>query len=140
VGSSLPTLPESDQSRDPGRQLVYLAAERTLLTWIRTAATMMVLGFAVDRFGLFLMIRAAGDAGMVPSNTGRLSAWFGLASIAIGVLATTASAIRFAFFARRYALGDSRPGPGLMLSLALSGLVALGGMVLGAYLWIVSPP
>jgi hypothetical protein len=101
---------------------------------------MMVLGFAVDRFGLFVMIRAVDDPGVIPPNTGRLSAWFGLASIAIGVLATAASAFRFAFFAQRYARGDSRPGPGLTLSLVLSGLVALGGTALGAYLWIVSPP
>jgi putative membrane protein len=40
--------------QESGERLVYLAAERTLLMWVRTAATLMVLGFVVERFGLFL--------------------------------------------------------------------------------------
>lgn len=32
----------------------YLAAERTLLAWVRTGLALMVFGFVVARFGLFL--------------------------------------------------------------------------------------
>ena len=32
----------------------YLAAERTLLAWIRTGLALMGFGFVVARFGLFL--------------------------------------------------------------------------------------
>ena len=32
----------------------YLAAERTVLAWIRTALSLMGFGFVVARFGLFL--------------------------------------------------------------------------------------
>lgn len=45
---------------------VLFAAERTLLAWTRTSLTLMGLGFAVERFGLFLhMLRpeAAQEAG-----------------------------------------------------------------------------
>ncbi len=35
---------------------VYFAAERTLLAWIRSGLTVMVLGFVVARFGLFLTL------------------------------------------------------------------------------------
>jgi len=38
----------------------YLAAERTLLAWIRTGLALMGFGFVVARFGLFLQqLRAA---------------------------------------------------------------------------------
>jgi uncharacterized membrane protein YidH (DUF202 family) len=39
---------------ETGRRLVYFAAERTLLTWIRIALTLMGLGFIIDRFSLIL--------------------------------------------------------------------------------------
>jgi putative membrane protein len=38
---------------------VYLAAERTLLAWIRSGLTVMALGFVVARFGLFLTLLTA---------------------------------------------------------------------------------
>lgn len=41
---------------------VFFAAERTLLAWLRTAITLIGLGFVVARFGLFLqLVRAATD-------------------------------------------------------------------------------
>ena len=42
----------------------YLAAERTLLAWIRTGLAMMGFGFVVARFGLFLQeLRFAQNGG-----------------------------------------------------------------------------
>ena len=45
----------------------YLAAERTLLAWIRTGLAMMGFGFVVARFGLFLqqleVVRVGGRVG-----------------------------------------------------------------------------
>jgi putative membrane protein len=38
---------------------VFFAAERTLLAWVRTALTLMALGFVVARFGLFLNLLEA---------------------------------------------------------------------------------
>ena len=35
---------------------VLFAAERTLLAWVRTSVTLMGLGFAVARFGVFLAV------------------------------------------------------------------------------------
>ena len=44
-------------SAEPGQKAAlsdYLAAERTLLAWIRTGLALMGFGFVVARFGLFL--------------------------------------------------------------------------------------
>ena len=44
--------------------IVYYAAERTLMAWVRVAVGMMALGFVIDRYGLVLrmMPRSAGAA------------------------------------------------------------------------------
>jgi len=49
----------TDQERDAEqltnvRRLVYFAAGRTLMAWVRSALGLMALGFVVDRFGLVL--------------------------------------------------------------------------------------
>jgi len=62
----------------------YLAAERTLLAWVRTGLALMGFGFVVARFGLFLeqihMVQVA-----PATQTYGLSLWFGTALIVIGV-------------------------------------------------------
>lgn len=63
----------------------YLAAERTLLAWIRTGLAMMGFGFVVARFGLFLQqINLVARASVQPGSGWSL--WFGTALIAIGCL------------------------------------------------------
>ena len=42
------------EPQEAGPKLVYFAAERTLLGWVRTALGLMAFGFVVDRFGLLL--------------------------------------------------------------------------------------
>ena len=42
------------QEPNYARCLVYFAAERTLMSWVRTAPGLMALGFVIDRFGLIL--------------------------------------------------------------------------------------
>jgi uncharacterized protein (DUF302 family)/uncharacterized membrane protein YidH (DUF202 family) len=63
----------------------YLAAERTLLAWIRTGLALMGFGFVVARFGLFLhQIQIVEHVASAESSG--LSLWFGTALIAMGVL------------------------------------------------------
>lgn len=116
---------------ESGRRLVYLAAERTVLTWIRAAIGLMLLGFAIDRFGILLAPREEPVPHGVPWST-----WLGLSLIASGVLTSAVSAFRYGQFAHRYDRGDARPGPGIPLAIALCVLLALAGSVLVALLWL----
>jgi len=66
----------------------YLAAERTLLAWIRTGLALMGFGFVVARFGLFLQqlqfVRI--DKGAPHVHAYGESLWFGTAFIGAGIL------------------------------------------------------
>lgn len=125
---------ESDASlQDSGRALVQLAAERTLLTWVRAAIAFMVLGFAVDRFGLLLARGQPGGLQGVP-----WSSWVGLVLVAIGVFASLASAARYHRFAGRFGEETPPAAPGLRLAIGLCCLLALVGSLLEGYLWLAS--
>ncbi len=62
--------------RDPR---IYMAAERTLLAWIRTGLALMGFGFVVARFGLFL--REMEAVGRSPVTRTAFSVWFGTALV-----------------------------------------------------------
>jgi putative membrane protein len=63
----------------------YLAAERTLLAWIRTSLAFMGFGFVVARFGLFLQRLLILEHGASVQSYG-MSLWFGTALIVSGIL------------------------------------------------------
>src|SRR5208283_2288821 len=105
----------------------YLAAERTLLAWIRTGLALMGFGFVVARFGLFLQqVQVIEHEPVAPSHG--LSLWFGCALIAVGVIMNLYSSWHHARLVRQLDRGDlthSRPStlPILLaLFLALVGL------------------
>lgn len=127
-------IPDAPSLQESGRQLVYLAAERTLLAWVRAAISLLVLGFAVDRFGLYLAERGS------PALYGTTwSSTVGLGLIASGVAISALSALRYQRFARRYHTGDLRPGPGIPFAVSLCWALAGVGAVLAVYLWLASP-
>jgi uncharacterized protein (DUF302 family)/uncharacterized membrane protein YidH (DUF202 family) len=77
-----------DSHRDTGQKASlsdYLAAERTLLAWIRTGLALMGFGFVVARFGLFLQQMQILQRTPIESSYG-LSLWFGTALMAVGVI------------------------------------------------------
>lgn len=117
--------------RESDRALVYLAAERTLLTWIRAAIAFMVLGFAVDRFGLIVARNAAGELRTSPG-----SSWVGITLIVTGAVASVVSAFRYRSFTHRYARGELHPGSGLPLAISLAYLLALVGSGVALLLWL----
>src|SRR5271154_7219276 len=68
----------------------YLAAERTLLAWIRTGLALMGFGFVVARFGLFLQQIQILQHAAVVQPLG-LSLWFGTTLIGASVVVNLAS-------------------------------------------------
>jgi Domain of unknown function (DUF202) len=80
-------VPSDIQRNDPQQKKAslsdYLAAERTLLAWIRTGQALMGFGFVVARFGLFL--QQLHTLQSVPSEQSYgWSLWFGTALLAVG--------------------------------------------------------
>ena len=111
----------------------YLAAERTLLAWLRTGLALMGFGFVVARFGLFLQQVQFLRQSSSTSSTG-LSLWFGTALIAAGVLVSLSSARRHVQLVRELDKGQPGRSPALPLALATAVLLAVVGLAMAIYL------
>ena len=119
-----------------GQRLVYFAAERTLMAWIRAALGLMALGFVIDRFALVLRTTVL-QAGGTWHRTA-FSLWAGAALVVAGALMALVAAVRYARFALRYQReGDTEPGHGLGPALFFTVLVSLAGVMIAAFLMTV---
>lgn len=121
-------------SRDESELLrVRLAAERTLLAWIRTGLALMGFGFIVARFGLLIRELASGPEPVIEKSPG-LSLWLGTALVALGVAVNCLAASRHYQFLRQFGLdrpGTRRPySLGMMVALFL----AVIGLIMAIYL------
>ncbi len=121
-GSREPT--PGDDLRD------YLAAERTLLAWIRTGLALMGFGFVVARFGLFLQVLQTSQRTLVPSYG--LSRWFGTALIAVSVLVNLLAGWRHVKLIRIISPDETRHARSL--AVYTSFFLALVGLAMAIYL------
>ena len=129
---------QTDSADSTGRYLVYFAAERTLMAWIRAALGLMALGFVIDRFGLVVRtISPHVDKITQPSVMTFLA---GAGSVVLGALMAVVAAVRYAHFAWRYRrTGDVEPGSGLGPAIFFTAVVALTGALVAAYLMAAAP-
>jgi inner membrane protein YidH len=116
-----------------GRRLVYFAAERTLMAWIRTALGLMALGFVIDRFGLVLR-QVLPQAGPL-LHPQAFSFWAGTVMVLIGAGMAATAAVRYLRFALSYQRhGGTDPRNGVLVGVFFAVSVALVGLVIAWFL------
>jgi uncharacterized protein (DUF302 family)/uncharacterized membrane protein YidH (DUF202 family) len=116
----------------------YLAAERTVLAWIRTGIALMGLGFVLARFGLFLQEFNHLQPDFQVKSYG-ISLWIGVALILMGVSVCLLSMFRHLRMLKRLQAGESLylRSPRLVIGVAVA-LVILG-LVMAGYLVFADP-
>lgn len=102
----------------------HLANERTLLAWVRTALTVIGLGFIVDRLAL-------------EGAAQRVEALAGVGLVLLGGLIALGGAWSFLRARRELASGTYRPAAGLHM--ALVGAVVLGALAVALFLVATRP-
>ncbi len=110
----------------------YLAAERTLLAWIRTGLALMGFGFVVARFGLFLQQLKIIESSSAEQSYG-LSIWFGTALIALGVLVNIFAGTHHLRLVRELDRGETSSQRPTMAA-AFTYILALVGLAMTIYL------
>ena len=126
--------PPSQHQIDPR---VRMAAERTLLAWLRTGLALMGFGFVVARFGLFLQ-ELAGATQTVPTRHTGLSLWSGMSLVTFGVVLNLFAATRYLQFLRRLERGEPDPPSRWPLGFVVALLMAVLGIGMTVYLFVVS--
>jgi len=121
---------EPDQLPDPR---VVLAAERTLLAWVRTSLAMMGFGFVVARFGLFLRELAQVEGASIRPGSG-LSLWIGGSLVVLGVVVNIVAAASHVQNIRGFLDGKPYRVSAWSFGVLVTLIMAVIGVVLTAYL------
>ena len=116
---------------------IGLAAERTLLAWVRTGLAMMGFGFVVARFGLFLHEVAAQRPSPRPPSG--MSLWFGAALVVLGVVVNVLAAVQHVRLLRRLERGEPYRPTVWSLGVVVTLLLAAVGVGMVAYLFQSDP-
>ncbi len=118
---------------------VRLAAERTLLAWIRTGLAMMGFGFVVARFALWLRVLAVATPGAAPLPRHHLSVWFGTTLVLLGVVTTSVAAVRHRRYVRALAAGETDPDRPASVVIGLAAILAAVGVAMAGLLVLDAP-
>jgi putative membrane protein len=114
----------------------YLAAERTLLAWIRTGLALMGFGFVVARFGLFLrqlQLVKLDNASTLGHAYGE-SLWIGTALIGAGILVNVLAGLHHLQLVRTLDRGTTETAHSTVLGVAVALFLALVGLAMAIYL------
>ena len=111
----------------------YLAAERTLLAWIRTGLALMGFGFVVARFGLFIEQLHALQAVASAGSSG-WSLWFGTALIVSGVIVSLSAGLHHLRLVGKLNRGETAAAHPAKIAVALAIFLALVGIGMAIYL------
>ena len=111
----------------------FLAAERTLLAWIRTGLALMGFGFVVARFGLFLQQLEIMQRTQIERSDG-LSLWFGTALIAVGVIVNVFAGWKHLRLVRELDRGAASHSHSSTQAILIAFFLALVGLTMAIYL------
>ena len=125
---------KDDSATDP---LIYMAAERTFLAWIRTGIAFMGFGFVVARFGLFLREIAHSNNMTVPQHDSGLSLPVGISLIAAGIMVNLIAAIRHHRYIKALDRGQFRQAYGSAFTFLVAGFLAIIGLAVAVYLAVL---
>ena len=117
----------------------HAANERTFLAWVRTGIAIVVFGFVIEKFNLFLLMIADADAvkgrrAALERLSGAVGRYEGLALILVGLPLIVAAAIRFIQVRRLLADQETHDVGGYGPDLVLSGVLALAIAAYSIYL------
>jgi putative membrane protein len=121
----------------------HAANERTFLAWVRTGIAIVVFGFVIEKFNLFLLMIADADAvkgrrAALERLSGPVGRYEGLALILVGLPLIVAAAIRFIWVRRLLADQETHDVGGYGPDLVLSGVLALAIAAYSIYLLLLS--
>ena len=111
---------------------VALAAERTLLAWVRTGLAMMGFGFVVARFGLFL--RELHPAAPRPGSGVGGSVLIGAGLVVTGVAVNVLAAVGHVRLLRRLERGERYRPSAVSLAVGVALVIAALGVVMAVRL------
>ncbi len=107
------------------------------LAWLRTGLSLMGVGFAVAKFGLFVRQLEATEAHTVPHGVS-FSDWSGIGLVVIGVLVNLSAITRYYKIVRELREGSWRPGRVSRSAAALAVVLAVAGVGMVVYLALAS--
>lgn len=109
----------------------HLAAQRTLLAWLRTGIAVIAFGFVIARFGLLAELLGAHE---FAGGRGGGSLVLGLALVALGVVATAVGAVQYQQLCAGLAREDQPARHVVLATSAIAWAIAVAGVLLAGLL------
>ncbi|HYD19323.1 MAG TPA: DUF202 domain-containing protein [Patescibacteria group bacterium] len=113
-------------------QQTFFSAERSALSWNRTAITLMAFGFTIERFGMFMHVVGGSPDKLKETTT--MSFWVGFAFILLGVAFSVIAAAQYRQVLKTMPRGQLPAGYNPRAAQFINVIVALLGVVMACFL------